>query len=108
MKLKKFEPGGFLDQRRSQMVEYLNIALAEGDPKHFAQALGDDGPVRQAGNDRGSPKQTGLGRQSLLLRPCHGDGTTSSVLMDSYLQSAGRPGCQDATSPNSQPRNLRS
>ena len=61
MKLKKFDPVDFLDSDEV-MVEYLNIALAEGDPKHFAQALGD---VARAKGMTAVAEQTGLGRQSL-------------------------------------------
>ena len=72
MKLKKFDPVDFLDSDEV-MVEYLNIALAEGDPKYFAQALGN---VARAKGMTAVAEQTGLGRQS-LYKTLSGDGNPS-------------------------------
>lgn len=38
MKLKKFDVIDFLDSDEA-LIEYLNVALEENDPKYFAQAL---------------------------------------------------------------------
>jgi probable addiction module antidote protein len=40
MKLKKFDAVDFLDSDEA-MVEYLNAALEEDDPRYFAHALGN-------------------------------------------------------------------
>jgi len=40
MKLKKFDVIGFLDNDEA-LIEYLNVALEENDPKYFAKALGN-------------------------------------------------------------------
>ena len=40
MKLKRFDATDFLDSDEA-MVEYLNAALEEDDPRYFAKALGN-------------------------------------------------------------------
>ena len=40
MKLRKFDVIDFLDSDEA-LVEYLNAALAENDPKYFVKALGN-------------------------------------------------------------------
>ena len=40
MKLKRFDVVDFLDSDEA-LVEYLNVALEENDPKYFAKALGN-------------------------------------------------------------------
>ncbi len=40
MKLKKFDVIDFLDSDEA-LIEYLNVALEENDPKYFAKALGN-------------------------------------------------------------------
>ena len=40
MKLKKFDVIDFLDSDEV-LIEYLNVALEENDPKYFAKALGN-------------------------------------------------------------------
>ena len=40
MELKTFDVIDFLDSDEA-LVEYLNLALAENDPKYFAKALGN-------------------------------------------------------------------
>ena len=40
MKLKKFDVIDFLDNDEA-LIEYLNVALEENDPKYFAKALGN-------------------------------------------------------------------
>ena len=84
MKLKKFDPVDFLDSDEV-MVEYLNIALAEGDPKHFAQALGD---VARAKGMTAVAEQTGLGRQS-LYKTLSGDGNPSVDTLFKVLEALG-------------------
>ena len=84
MKLKKFDPVDFLDSDEV-MVEYLNIALAEGDPKHFAQALGD---VARAKGMTAVAEQTGLGRQS-LYKTLSGDGNPSVDTLFKVLAALG-------------------
>ena len=44
------------------LVEYLNVALAENDPKYFAKALGN---VARAKGMSSVSEATGLGRQAL-------------------------------------------
>ncbi|MCY4653165.1 MAG: putative addiction module antidote protein [Dehalococcoidia bacterium] len=51
----------FLDSVEA-LVEYLNAALEENDPKYFAKALGN---VARAGGMTTISESTGLGRQSL-------------------------------------------
>ena len=84
MKLKKFDPVDFLDSDEV-MIEYLNIALAEGDPKHFAQALGD---VARAKGMTAVAEQTGLGRQS-LYKTLSGDGNPSVDTLFKVLAALG-------------------
>ena len=40
MKLKRFDVVDFLDSDEA-LVEYLNVALEENDPKYFVKALGN-------------------------------------------------------------------
>ena len=61
MKLKKFDVVDFLDNDEA-LVEYLNAALEEDDPKYFAKALGN---VARAKGMTSVSEATGLGRQSL-------------------------------------------
>lgn len=61
MKLKKFDVVDFLDNDEA-LVEYLNAALEEDDPKYFAKALGN---VARAKGMTSMSEATGLGRQSL-------------------------------------------
>lgn len=72
MELKKFDPVDFLNSDEA-LVEYLNLALAEGDPKYFAQALGN---VARAKGMTSVAERTGLGRQS-LYKTLSGDGNPS-------------------------------
>lgn len=58
MELTKFDPLDFLDGDEA-LVEYLNAALEENDPKYFAKALGN--VVRAKGMTTVS-EATGLGR----------------------------------------------
>ena len=69
MKLKKFDVVDFLDSDEA-LVEYLNVALEENDPKYFAKALGN---VARAKGMSSVSEATGLGRQS-LYRALSGDG----------------------------------
>lgn len=84
MKLKKFDPVDFLDSDEV-MIEYLNIALAEGDPKYFAQALGN---VARAKGMTAVAEQTGLGRQS-LYKTLSGDGNPSVDTLFKVLAALG-------------------
>ena len=84
MKLKKFDPVDFLDSDEV-MIEYLNIALAEGDPKYFAQALGN---VARAKGMTAVSEQTGLGRQS-LYKTLSGDGNPSVDTLFKVLAALG-------------------
>ncbi|MYB48692.1 MAG: putative addiction module antidote protein [Dehalococcoidia bacterium] len=59
--LKKFDVVDFLDSDEA-LVEYLNVALEENDPKYFAKALGN---VARAKGMSFVSEATGLGRQSL-------------------------------------------
>jgi len=59
--LKRFDVVDFLDSDEA-LVEYLNVALEENDPKYFAQALGN---VARAKGMSSVSEATGLGRQSL-------------------------------------------
>ena len=61
MNLKKFDVVDFLDSDEA-LVEYLNVALEENDPKYFAKALGN---VARAKGMSSVSETTGLGRQSL-------------------------------------------
>ncbi len=61
MKLKRFDPVDYLDSDEV-IIEYLNLALAEGDPQRFAQALGN---VARAKGMTAISAETGLGRQNL-------------------------------------------
>lgn len=61
MKLKRFDIIGFLDSDEA-LVEYLNAALEEEDPKYFAKALGN---VARAKGMTSISESTGLGRKSL-------------------------------------------
>ncbi len=61
MKLKKFDMVDFLNSDDA-LVEYLNIALEENDPKYFAKALGN---VARAKGMSSISNATGLGRQAL-------------------------------------------
>ena len=69
MKLKRFDVVDFLDSDEA-LVEYLNVALEENDPKYFAKALGN---VARAKGMPSVSEATGLGRQS-LYRALSGDG----------------------------------
>ena len=61
MKLKKFDVVDFLDSDEV-VIEYLNVALEENDPRYFAKALGN---VARAKGMTSISEATGLGRQSL-------------------------------------------
>ncbi len=61
MKLKKFDVIDFLDSDEA-LIEYLNAALEEDDPKYFAKALGN---VARAKGMTSISEETGLGRQAL-------------------------------------------
>ena len=61
MKLQRFDVIDFLDSDEL-LVEYLNAALAENDPKQFAKALGN---VARAKGMASIAEVGGLGRQSL-------------------------------------------
>ncbi len=61
MTLKKFDVIDFLDSDEA-LVEYLNAALAENDPKYFAKALGN---VARAKGMSSVSEVSGVGRQSL-------------------------------------------
>ena len=61
MNLKKFDVVDFLDSDEA-LIEYLNVALEENDPKYFAKALGN---VARAKGMSSVSEATGLGRQSL-------------------------------------------
>ena len=61
MKLKRFDVVDLLDSDEA-LVEYLNVALEENDPKYFAKALGN---VARAKGMSSVSESTGLGRQSL-------------------------------------------
>ena len=61
MKLKKFDVVDFLDSDEA-LIEYLNAALEEEDPKYFAKALGN---AARAKGMTSVSEATGLGRQSL-------------------------------------------
>ena len=61
MKLKKFDVIDFLDSDEA-LVEYLNVALEENDPKYFAKALGN---VARAKGMSATAEAAGLGRQAM-------------------------------------------
>ena len=61
MKLRKFDVIDFLDSDEA-LVEYLNAALAENDPKYFVKALGN---VARAKGMSSVSEVGGVGRQSL-------------------------------------------
>ena len=61
MKLRKFDVIDFLDSDEA-LVEYLNAALAENDPKYFVKALGN---VARAKGMSSVSEVSGVGRQSL-------------------------------------------
>lgn len=61
MRLKKFDVIDFLDNDEA-LIEYLNLALEENDPKYFAKALGN---VARAKGMSSISDATGLGRQAL-------------------------------------------
>lgn len=61
MELRKFDVIDFLDSDEA-LVEYLNAALAENDPKYFAKALGN---VARAKGMSSISEVSGVGRQSL-------------------------------------------
>ena len=61
MKLKKFDVIDFLDSDEA-LIEYLNVALEENDPKYFAKALGN---VARAKGMSSISEASGLGRQAL-------------------------------------------
>ena len=61
MDLKNFDVVDFLDSEEL-MVEYLNAALEENDPRYFARALGN---VARAKGMSSVSEATGLGRQAL-------------------------------------------
>ena len=61
MKLTKFDVLDFLESDED-LIEYLNVALEEHDPKYFAKALGN---VARAKGMSSVAEATGLGRQAL-------------------------------------------
>ncbi len=61
MKLKKFDIVDFLESDEA-LVEYLNVALEENDPRYFAKALGN---VARAKGMSSISEASGLGRQAL-------------------------------------------
>ena len=61
MELKRFDVIDFLDSDEA-LIEYLNLALAENDPKYFTKALGN---VARAKGMSSISETTGLGRQAL-------------------------------------------
>ena len=61
VKLKKFDVIDFL-ANDEELVEYLNVALRENDPRYFAKALGN---VARAKGMSSVSEATGLGRQAL-------------------------------------------
>ncbi len=61
MKLRKFDVIDFLDSDEA-LVEYLNAALAENDPKYFVKALGN---VARGKGMSSVSEVSGVGRQSL-------------------------------------------
>ena len=69
MELKKFDAVDFLNNDEV-MIEYLNVALQENDPRYFAKALGN---VARAKGMSSISETTGLGRQS-LYRSLSADG----------------------------------
>ena len=69
IKLKKFDVVDFLDSDEA-LVEYLNAALEELDPRYFAKALGN---VARAKGMTSVAESSGLGRQA-LYRALSSDG----------------------------------
>lgn len=69
MDLKKFDAVDFLDDDEV-IIEYLNAALEENDPKYFAKALGN---IARAKGMSSISEATGLGWQS-LYRSLSADG----------------------------------
>ncbi len=69
IKLKKFDVVDFLDSDEA-LVEYLNAALEEHDPRYFAKALGN---VARAKGMTSVAESSGLGRQA-LYRALSSDG----------------------------------
>ena len=67
VKLTKFDVIDFLESDE-MMVEYLNAALAEGDPQYFAKALGN---VARAKGMTSISEAAGLGRQNLYRALSH-------------------------------------
>lgn len=61
MELKKFDVVDFLESDEA-LVEYLNVALEENDPRYFAKALGN---VARAKGMTSISEASGLGRQAL-------------------------------------------
>ena len=61
MKLKRFDAADFLDSDEA-IVEYINAALQEDDPRYFTRALGN---VARAKGMSSVSEATGLGRQAL-------------------------------------------
>ena len=64
MELRKFDPIDFLDSDEA-LVEYLNVALEENDPKYFAKALGN---VARAKGMTSVSEATGLGGKRSIVR----------------------------------------
>ena len=69
MELKKFDVVDFLESDEA-LVEYLNVALEENDPRYFAKALGN---VARAKGMTSISEASGLGRQA-LYRALSGEG----------------------------------
>ena len=61
MNLRRFDPADHLDSDEA-MVEYLNAALQEDDPKYFTKALGN---VARAKGMTSVSADSGLGLQAL-------------------------------------------
>ena len=66
VKIKKFDVVDFLDSDEA-LVEYLNLALEENDPKYFAKALGNVARAMgmSSGSEANPPEQHTL-RSGLL------------------------------------------
>ena len=69
MELTRFDAVDFLDSDEV-IVEYLNAALREDDPKYFAKALGN---IARAKGMSSISEESGLGRQA-LYRALSGEG----------------------------------
>ena len=63
MKLKKFDVIDFLDSDEA-LIEYLNVALEENDPKYFAKALGNVVRAKKIS----STAEASVPRQQVLYR----------------------------------------